>query len=100
MYDAEPHEDAANGYTAGQILQQAIEAVGCADNSDECQIALRDYVRDNEFVMVVGPLSFDDAGRPESAHMIQQWIDGAVEIVLPAGSDVQTADLVAPRGDA
>ena len=100
MYDAEPHEDAANGYTAGQILHQAIEAVGCADNSDECQISLRDYVRDNEFVTVVGPLSFDDAGRPESAHMIQQWIDGAVEIVLPAGSDVQTAELVAPRGDA
>ena len=100
MYDSEPHEDAANGYTAGQILQQSIEAVGCAENSDECQISLRDYVRETEFVTVVGPLSFDDAGRPESAHMIQQWIGGEVEIVLPAGSDVQTADLVAPRGDA
>lgn len=100
MYDAEPHEDAANGYTAGQILHQAIDAVGCADNSDECQISLRDYVRDNEFVTVVGPLSFDEAGRPESAHMIQQWIDGRVEIVLPADSDVQTAELVAPRGEA
>ena len=100
MYDAEPHEDAANGYTAGQILSQSIEAVGCADNSDECQISLRDHVRESEFVTVVGPLSFDDAGRPESAHMIQQWIGGEVEIVLPAGSDVQTADLVATRGDA
>ncbi len=100
MYDAEPHEDAANGYTAGQILYQSIEAVGCADNSDECQISLRDHVRESEFVTVVGPLSFDDAGRPESAHMIQQWIGGEVEIVLPAGSDVQTADLVATRGDA
>ena len=100
MYDAEPHEDAANGYTAGQILAQSIEAVGCADNSDECQISLRDHVRESEFVTVVGPLSFDDAGRPESAHMIQQWIGGEVEIVLPAGSDVQTADLVAIRGDA
>ena len=100
MYDADPHEDAANGYTAGQILSQSIEAVGCADNSDECQISLRDHVRESEFVTVVGPLSFDDAGRPESAHMIQQWIGGEVEIVLPAGSDVQTADLVATRGDA
>jgi len=100
MFDGEPTEDAANGYTAGQILTQAVEAVGCADNSDECQISLRDHVRDNEFDTVVGPLSFDDAGRPQSAHMIQQWIGGAVEIVLPADSDVQTADLVAPRGDA
>lgn len=100
MFDGEPSEDAANGYTAGQILNQAVEAVGCADNSEECQIAVRDHVRDNEFVTVVGPLSFDDAGRPQAAHMIQQFIGGAVEIVLPADSDVQTADLVAPRGDA
>lgn len=46
---------------------------------------------------MVGPLSFDDAGRPQAAHMIQQWIDGAVEIVLPAGSEVQTAEIVHPK---
>lgn len=96
-YDGEPHEDAANGYTVGQILAQAVEEVGCADPSEECQTELRDHIRDNEFDTVVGPLTFDDAGRPEAAHMIQQWIDGQIEIVLPSDSDVQTADLVAPK---
>ncbi len=93
-FDTDPHEDAANGYTVGQVLNQAVEAVGCADSSEECQTSVRDFIRDNEFVTVVGPLSFDEAGRPEQAHMIQQWIDGEVEIVLPAGSDVQTAELI------
>lgn len=93
----EPHEDGANGYTVGQVLAAAVEAVGCADPSDECQTQLRDYIRENEFETVVGPLSFDEAGAPEQAHMIQQWIDGEVEIVLPADSEVQTAELVAPK---
>jgi branched-chain amino acid transport system substrate-binding protein len=93
-FDADPHEDAANGYTVGQVLHQAVEAVGCADPSDECQTELRDYIRDNTFETVVGPLSFDEAGRPEQAHMIQQWIDGEIEIVLPADSDVQTAEII------
>jgi len=98
-FGEEPHEDGANGYTVGQILAAAVEEVGCADNSDECQTELRDYIRENEFETVVGPLAFDEAGRPQGAHMIQQWIDGQVEIVLPAGSDVQTADIVHPKPD-
>jgi branched-chain amino acid transport system substrate-binding protein len=92
-YDADPHEDAANGYTVGQVLHQAVEVAGCADPSPECQTAVRDVVRETEFSTVVGPLSFDEAGRPLGAHMIQQLIDGEIEIVLPADSDVQTAEL-------
>ncbi len=33
---------------------------------------------------MVGPLSWDEEGRPESAHMIQQYVDGKIRIVLPA----------------
>lgn len=97
MFDGEPHEDAANGYTVGQVVAQAVEAVGCADPSEECQTQLAEYIRTNEFETVVGPLSFDEAGRPLGAHMIQQWIDGKVEIVLPADSPVQTAEIVYPK---
>lgn len=96
-YDDEPHEDAANGYTVGQIVAQAVEAVGCANPSPECQQQLADHIRTNEFETVVGPLSFDEAGRPQAAHMIQQWIDGSVEIVLPEDSPVQTAEIVHPK---
>lgn len=96
-FGAEPSEDAANGYTVGQVVAQAAEEVDCADASAECQSSLIDYIRSNEFDTIVGPLSFDDAGRPEAAHLIQQYVDGQVEIVLPAGEDVQTAEIVYPK---
>lgn len=97
MFDEEPSEDPANGYTVGQIAAEAIEAVGCADPSEECQQQLIDYIRDNEFQTIVGPLSWDEDGRPQAAHMIQQYIDGQIEIVLPQGQGVDTAELVYPK---
>lgn len=96
-FDEEPSEDPANGYTVGQIAAEAIEAVGCADPSEECQQQLIDYIRDNEFETIVGPLSWDEDGRPQAAHMIQQYIDGQIEIVLPQGQGVDTAELVYPK---
>jgi branched-chain amino acid transport system substrate-binding protein len=96
-FGSEAHEDAANAYTVGEILQQAVEAVGCADPSDECQTELRDYIRDNEFETVVGPLSWDEAGRPQSAHFLQQWQEGRIEIVLPEEEAVQTAEILYPK---
>lgn len=96
-YGSEAHEDAANAYTVGEILQQAVEAVGCADASDECQTQLRDHLRENEFDTVVGPLSWDEAGRPQSAHFIQQWQEGRIEIVLPEDESVQTSEIAYPK---
>ncbi|MGH9246455.1 MAG: amino acid ABC transporter substrate-binding protein [Acidimicrobiales bacterium] len=96
-FGEEANEDSANGYTVGQIVAQAVEAVGCADPSPECQTQLRDYIRENEFDTIVGPLSYDEAGRPQGAHMIQQWIGGEIEIVLPEETPAQTAELVFPK---
>lgn len=97
MFDESPSEDAANGYTVGQVVADAVEAVGCAEPSEDCQQQLIDHIRDNEFETIVGPLSFDDAGRPQAAHMVQQYIDGSVEIVLPTGQGVDTAEIVHPK---
>lgn len=97
MFDSEPDEDAANGYTVGQIVGQAVENVGCAEQGADCQGKLATYIRENEFDTIVGPLSFDEAGRPRSAHLIQQWQGGKVEIVLPDDSPVKTADLQYPK---
>jgi branched-chain amino acid transport system substrate-binding protein len=96
LFDEEPGEDPANGYTAGQILAEAIEEVGCAEPDPECQQQLVDYIRGAEIETIVGPLSWDEAGRPQGAHMIQQWINGRIEIVLPE-TEVKTADLVHPK---
>jgi len=78
-----PAEDEANAWTTGEVVMAAVEAAGCADPSPECQQELIDYLRDNTVDTVVGPLDWDEAGRPQSAHMIQQYVDGKIRIVMP-----------------
>jgi branched-chain amino acid transport system substrate-binding protein len=88
-----PTEDPANAFTVGQIVQQAVEEVGSVADQD----ALRDYIRDNEFETIVGPLSFNERGEPQSAHMILQWQDGEIEIVLPDDDQVKSAEMIFPK---
>ncbi|TMR94282.1 amino acid ABC transporter substrate-binding protein [Nonomuraea basaltis] len=95
MFKSEANEDAANGYTVGQIVEAAVNAVKCVDPTKECQDKLADHIRQGTFDTIVGPLSFDDQGRPEQAHMIQQYVDGKIEIVLP--EEAKTADIVYPK---
>lgn len=78
-----PNEDEANAWTTGQVVAAAVEAVGCADPDPECQQQLIDWLRENEVDTVVGPLSWDAEGRPQGAHLIQQYVDGEIRIVLP-----------------
>lgn len=94
MFDGDdPSEDPANAYTVGQVVAQAVEAVGSLDD----QAALRDYVRDNEFDTVVGPLSFNERGEPQGAHMILQWQGGGMEIVLAPEESAVTAEPLYPK---
>jgi branched-chain amino acid transport system substrate-binding protein len=97
LHGEDPDEDAANGFTTGEIAAAAVEAVGCAEQGEECQRALADHIRENEFDTIVGPLSFDEAGRPQAAHMILQWHGGEIEIVLPEDDAVQTAGIEFPK---
>jgi branched-chain amino acid transport system substrate-binding protein len=97
LHGADPTEDAANGYTTGEIVAAAVEASDCAEQGARCQGALADHIRSNEFDTIVGPLSFDDQGRPQAAHMILQWQGGETKIVLPEDEEVQTGDLQFPK---
>jgi branched-chain amino acid transport system substrate-binding protein len=89
-----PEEDEANGYTTGQVVAAAVKAVGCAEQGD-CQARLVEWLRGNQVETVVGPLRWDAQGRPQGAHMIQQWVDGEIRIVLP--DEVKEADFVYPK---
>jgi branched-chain amino acid transport system substrate-binding protein len=80
-----PGEDEANAWTTGQVVAAAVQAVGCAEQG-ECQQRLIDWLRTNTVDTVVGPLSWDDKGRPKGAHLIQQWVNGEIKIVLPDGA--------------
>lgn len=97
MFSTEANEDAANGFTVGQVVEAAVNAAKCVEPTKECQDKLADHIRQGTFDTIVGPLSFDDQGRPEQAHMIQQYVGGKVEIVLPEGSPAQTSKIVYPK---
>lgn len=97
LHGKEPDEDAANGFTVGEVVAAAVEEIGCAEQGVECQGALADHIREGDFETIVGPLSFDEQGRPEQAHMIQQWQGGEIKIVLPEGGEATTADVQFPK---
>ena len=92
---APPSEDEANAWTTGEVVAAAVEAVECAEPDPECQQQLIDWLRENSVDTVVGPLSWDEAGRPQSAHLIQQYVDGQIRIVLP--EDQAEAEFVYPK---
>jgi branched-chain amino acid transport system substrate-binding protein len=79
MFGGVPPEDAADAYAAGQVLQAAVEAVGDVED----QVALADWLRENEVETILGPLSWNDDGSPTGEFLIGQWQNGKAEIVLP-----------------
>jgi branched-chain amino acid transport system substrate-binding protein len=97
MHGNPPGEDEANAWTTGEVVAAAVEAVDCADPDPECQQQLTDWLHENEVDTVVGPLSWDEAGRPQGAHMIQQYVDGEIKIVLP--EDLAEAEFIADKPD-
>jgi branched-chain amino acid transport system substrate-binding protein len=80
-----PPEDAADAYAAAQVMQAAVQAVGSIDD----QLKLADWLRSHTVNTILGPLSWDDTGAPQSQFLIGQWLNGTAEIVLP--SNVATA---------
>jgi branched-chain amino acid transport system substrate-binding protein len=85
-------EDAADAYAAAQVLEAAVKAVGTIDR--ERQIELADWLRENTVDTVLGPLSWDDAGRPQGEFLIGQWQSGVPEIILP--EEAATTDKIIP----
>jgi branched-chain amino acid transport system substrate-binding protein len=74
-------EDAADAYATAQVLQAAVDGVGTIER--ERQLELADWLRENEVDTILGPLSWDDDGRPEGEFLIGQWQSGVPEIILP-----------------
>ena len=89
-FGAPPTEDAANSYTAGQVLQAAVRAVGSLDQS-----ALAKWLHDNTVSTIVGPLKWDKAGDPEGSLLLSQWQHGTLQVVAPASAATTKTVLVA-----
>lgn len=84
-------EDAANAFTAGQVLQQAVENIESIDNA-----ALIEELHRGTYETVVGPLSFDETGAPLGSYMLLQWQGDNFVIVGPADR-AETDALTSPK---
>jgi branched-chain amino acid transport system substrate-binding protein len=92
-FGGEPPEDAADAFAAAQVLQAAVEAVGEID-----QEAIADYLHGNAVETILGELTWDETGAPQSAFILAQWQSGSPEVVLP--QEVATSDqIVFPKPD-
>src|SRR5215213_7439002 len=85
-------EDAADAYATAQVLQAAVKGVGTIDRKRQLELA--DWLRENEVDTILGPLSWDDLGRPEGEFLVGQWQNGVPEIVLP--KEAATSDKIIP----
>jgi branched-chain amino acid transport system substrate-binding protein len=83
-------EDAADAFATAQVMEAAVKAVGSVKREDQMKLA--DWLRENQVDTVLGPLSWDDAGRPEGEFLIGQWQSGKPQVVLP--KEVATTDKI------
>jgi branched-chain amino acid transport system substrate-binding protein len=90
-YGRAPSEDAANSYTAGQVLAAAVKAVGRVD-----QKALATWLHSHTVDTIVGPLKWDATGVPEGSLLLAQWQSGALRILAPK-SAATTTTVVDPK---
>ena len=90
---SEVPEDAADAYAAAQVLEAAVKAVGTIERNRQLELA--DWLRENEVDTILGPLSWDEAGRPQGEFLVGQWQKGVPEIVLP--EEAATTDEILPR---
>jgi branched-chain amino acid transport system substrate-binding protein len=78
MFGTAPTEDAANSYTAGQVLQAAVAAVGKLD-----QKALAAWLHTHAVNTIVGPLTWDSTGDPQGSLMLAQWQYNTLQVIDP-----------------
>jgi branched-chain amino acid transport system substrate-binding protein len=90
-YASLPSEDAANSFTAGQVLAAAVKAVGRID-----QKALADWLHTHTVDTIVGPLKWDATGDPLGTGLLTQWQGGTLQVVAPKQAATSTT-IVNPK---
>jgi branched-chain amino acid transport system substrate-binding protein len=85
-------EDAADAFATAEVMAAAVKAVKSVERKD--QLKLADWLRENNVETILGPLSWDEQGRPEGEFLVGQWQSGVPEIVLP--EEAATSDKILP----
>lgn len=71
--------DAAEAYSVGQQLEQAVNQTQSLDNK-----TLIDAFHSMTFTTVQGTWSYDSAGRPSGTGILGQWVGNEFDVVYPA----------------
>ena len=87
---SEVPEDAADAFAAAEVMAAAVEAVKSVERNDQTKLA--NWLRENNVDTILGPLSWDEVGRPEGEFLVGQWQSGVPEIVLP--KEAATSDKI------
>ncbi|MGC9187045.1 MAG: amino acid ABC transporter substrate-binding protein [Fervidicoccaceae archaeon] len=85
-YGKMPDYHAACAYAAGQVLEQAVKAVGSLD-----QNKIAEYIRTHTINTIVGPLKFTPQGYPTLGPLLIQWQNGERVIIMPKNAATGTA---------
>jgi len=83
--------DAAEAYSVGQQLEQAVNKTQSLDNK-----TLIDAFHSMTFTTVQGTWSYDSLGRPTGAGLLGQWVGGQFVVVYPTSVAMQPPEYPKP----
>jgi branched-chain amino acid transport system substrate-binding protein len=84
--------ESAEGYSVGQVLQAAVTATNCIDNK-----TIIDWLHANKVQTIQGLIGWDAVGRPNGSYLLEQYQNGELHVVAPAGDPNKDADPQYPK---
>lgn len=84
--------ESAEGYSVGQVLQAAVTATGCLDNK-----TIIGWLHANKVQTIQGMIGWDSVGRPNGSYLLEQYLNGDLHVVAPAGDPNKDADPQYPK---
>jgi branched-chain amino acid transport system substrate-binding protein len=81
--------NSTDGYIPCQVMEQAVEKVGLDRQK------LRDYIANNEFQGIQGPVKFQGSENVKAIAGVLQWQKGAMEVIWP--KSIATATPMYPK---
>lgn len=85
-------EEAAEGYSAGQVLQAAVEATQSLDNTK-----IAEWLHANAVQTVQGKIGWDAVGRPNGSFLLVEYQNGTAKVVAPKGDPNKDGEPTYPK---
>ncbi len=84
--------EAAEGYSAAQVLEAAVLATNSLDNTK-----IADWLHANPVQTIQGMIGWDSVGRPTGSFNLEQYQGQQIHVVAPANDANKDADPIYPK---